>query len=44
MRVDAYHAAIKAAAGNDRRVAVDVGGGSGVLTLCALKNGYEKVY
>ena len=44
MRVGTYHAAIKASAGNGRRVAVDVGGGSGVLTLCALKNGYEKVY
>lgn len=44
MRVGAYHAAIKASAGQGRRVAVDVGGGSGVLTLCALKNGYEKVY
>lgn len=44
MRVGAYHAAIKASADSRRRVAVDVGGGSGVLTLCALKNGYEKVY
>jgi hypothetical protein len=44
MRVGVYHAAIKASATDGRRVAVDVGGGSGVLTLCALKYGYEKVY
>ena len=37
MRVGVYHAAIKASATDGRRVAVDVGGGSGVLTMCALK-------
>ena len=44
MRVGAYNAAIKASACDGRKVAVDVGGGSGVLTLCALFAGYEKVY
>lgn len=44
LRVGAYHQAIKASARPGRRVAVDVGGGSGVLSLCALKCGYEKVY
>jgi hypothetical protein len=43
-RVSAYFHAIKASADPRRKVAVDVGGGSGVLTLCALRNGYEKVY
>lgn len=44
VRVGSYYNAILASADNSRKVAVDIGGGTGVLTLMAIRCGYEKVY